>query len=205
MVGGGGVGRSRAGRPVSISPQPDNFWTKAFLTLSPRTPQAVLTEGNPVTPEKPILFLDVDGVLNRYGEDFPRARPEGGRGAQLHIPEDTAERMQRLLEVFDPIWATAWRRGAHRVFAPLLGLPSRPWHCVDYRDFKLPHLIRYAGERRWAWVDDDAEWELEQTGIEPSGLVIAPDTAVGLTDEHVEELLVFAKSEVVATVVRQGV
>jgi hypothetical protein len=149
---------------------------------------------------RPLLFLDIDGVLNRIGPDFPRARPEGGSGAQLHIPEGTRERVLTLSEHFDPVWASAWRGSAHGAMAGPLGIEEH-WPHLRYAASKLRALISYAGERRWAWVDDRALIELGKQTV--SGCVVVPDSAVGLTDEHVDWLLDFAKSGLVDTSVRQ--
>lgn len=149
---------------------------------------------SPVPTPLPILFLDVDGVLNCLGSRYPRSRPEGGRGTPLYIPPGTKERVAKLTRSFEMVWATAWRNYAHRAWAKPLELKER-WDYVPYSQFKLPALIRWAGERPWAWVDDDGRREIEKTGIEPSGLVVAPEPEVGLTDSHVRELLAFAGSQ----------
>ncbi len=135
-------------------------------------------------PTEPLLFLDIDGVVNKIGPSFPRKLPKG-RGTPLHIPEGTAQRVARLLVAFEPVWATQWGKWAHRAWRGPLGLSGEPWPFLEYGGAKLPAIERFAGDRRWAWVDDKAE-------SSSNGLVISPHPEIGLTDEHVEALLDFA-------------
>ena len=146
----------------------------------------------------PILFLDVDGVLNCVGRDEwgQLAEYAPGRRFPVYPPPGTADRVRRLtLEAFEPVWATAWLGSAHRCWSRVLNLDPMPWPYVDYERFKLVEIVRYARGRPWAWVDDDARWEMRELGWTDEmvpGLVLAPDPAEGLTDEHVERLLTWA-------------
>lgn len=143
--------------------------------------------------DRPLLFLDVDGVLNALGGPHRRVLVDE---TPCDVPEGTKERVARLLEAFDPVWATAWLGRAHGAWRELLGLDRLPWPYVSYLQWKLPEIIRFAAGRPFAFVDDDADWELQELGWDPSmvdGLIVAPDHLAGLTDEHVAELLAFAK------------
>lgn len=145
--------------------------------------------------KRPILFLDVDGVLNCYEHpDCEELRTSGGL---TYVPRGTRERVARLLEVFEPVWATAWRGSAHAHHRDHLELSDTPWRHVDWEKEKLPSILRYAGDRPWAFVDDDAGWELSYLhpafGEIPNTLIVVPDPEVGLTDEHVDRLLAFAE------------
>jgi hypothetical protein len=155
---------------------------------------------------RPLLFLDVDGVLNCL---FPIVEAEyvktldGSREVHSCVPKGTRDRLARVLEVYDPVWATAWMGGAHRHFRDHLGLSEIPWPYIDFFDFKLTQIIKYASKfgnfgtlRPWAWVDDDAKWEIKQLGEHfgqiPDTLIISPQGKIGITDEHVDQLLEFA-------------
>lgn len=146
--------------------------------------------------EKPLLFLDVDGVLNCLGGSHPRYLTP--RGLSVEVPTGTTDRLARLLDHFDPVWATAWLGTAHSEWKALLGLDSPfPWPYVRYTNLKLPEIIRHAAGRPYAWVDDDARWELHQLGWQTShvaGLIVAPDSRVGLTDALVDQLVAFAQT-----------
>lgn len=146
--------------------------------------------------ERPLLYLDVDGVLNCLDGGHPA--DETADGFPVWIPVGTNQRVALLLEVFEPVWATAWLGRAHSEWKPLLGLTGGfPWPYVYYSSLKLPEIIKHAKGRPFVWIDDDADWELRELGWDRSmvdGLVLAPDHRTGLTDQHVEEALDYASS-----------
>lgn len=103
-----------------------------------------------------------------------------------------------LAEVFELTWATTWNHRAQAVFGPLLDLPAMnvlklgPLPRTGTR--KLPQVRAFVGTRPVAWVDDelfdDAQiWARERP--EPT-LLVRPSSGVGLTREHVDDLLAFA-------------
>lgn len=143
--------------------------------------------------KRPILFLDVDGVLNCLSATVPVEHINPGTGFEAYVPAGTRERLTLLAEHYEPVWATAWMSSAHAPFRQHLQLPVSAWPYVRWAEYKLPAMLRYAGGRPWAWIDDDAEWEIKALGWTEAmvpGLVIVPDPRVGLTGEHVRELLI---------------
>lgn len=151
---------------------------------------------------KPKLYLDVDGVLNACppipGEPVVRVK-----NFPICIPSGTKERIARLVEVFEPVWCTTWRKEAHPHFSEALELGEDPWDHIEFNTYKLLGILEDAVEQKfsgtilcpWVWIDDDAKWELEELGLhcdKTRTLAINPNTAQGLTDEHVEEALAFA-------------
>jgi len=154
--------------------------------------------------ERPILFLDVDGVINCLrattpGEDLDVLCDDGisSLTIPIRVPAGTAERLRALEAAFEIVWATAWFAGANAIL-PLLGI-ERSWPVLEWRSLKLEAIPRFAGERRWAFVDDDLSFELRQlagngrpwqgTGRE---LLVEVDPSVGLDDSALAQLLDFA-------------
>lgn len=97
------------------------------------------------TLERPVLLLDIDGVLNlfpkplyskkgkRYGAEPVKRKHTKHRvrltddqeyPCALQIPRDAAELVGRLNEHFEIHWYTMWNEHSDRVFAPLAGLPA---------------------------------------------------------------------------------
>jgi hypothetical protein len=154
---------------------------------------------------KPILAVDIDGVLSLFGfEGEPRvegAQMELIDGALHCVSLAAGDRLRRLSERFDPVWATGWESGGERM-AELLGLP--PWPALSFKeaarfgsaDWKLEPLDRFADGRPLAWIDDslDAacyEWARERR--QPT-LLVEAEPELGLQEVHVEALLGWARS-----------
>lgn len=144
---------------------------------------------------KPVLYLDVDGVLNCLDATVPCVRIHPGTDCEAFVPEGTAERLQRLLRVYEPVWSTAWLGDAHGCFQRHLSLPRAAWPFLSYERFKILSIIPHARGRPWAWIDHSASFELRRLNWFPhydaflEGLIIETDPHVGLTDDHVEEML----------------
>lgn len=154
---------------------------------------------------RPILFLDVDGVISLFG--FPREAPPPGAfhsiDGILHlIGARAGELLARLADRFELVWATGWEQKANDYLPHLLGLDGElPVLGFDGRavfgsaHWKLGAIDEYAGERPAAWIDDSVDdrcraWAERRTA--PT-LLLEADPGVGLTEEHVELLLSWAE------------
>jgi hypothetical protein len=107
---------------------------------------------------RPLLFLDVDGVLINYHEGVfgDDDNPLLARVNPAHGP--------RLLALgCELVWATTWMHDANEAISPRLGLPELPvveWpdSDPDPRDRlhgKTRELVAFAQGRPFAWVDDE--------------------------------------------------
>jgi HAD domain in Swiss Army Knife RNA repair proteins len=153
---------------------------------------------------RPILFVDVDGVVSLFGWERDSAPP--GRfhmvdGIVHLIGESSARLLGRLRERFDLVWATGWEEKANEYLVHLLELETDlPTLTFDGRarfgtaHWKLDALEEYAGGRPAAWIDDniDAECRAWAEGREAPTLLVQTETHVGITEEHVETLLAWA-------------
>jgi hypothetical protein len=160
------------------------------------------------TPDKPVLALDVDGVISLFGFE---AAPEDAP-CQFHLIDgmahcislETGPRLQRLLPHFEIVWATGWEDRANDSLPPLLGLPTLPvlrfGRAARFGSahWKLDPIGEYAAGRALAWVDDSLDancHEWAERRAEPTLLVLT-DSAVGLVDAHVETLIDWAGRQV---------
>lgn len=154
---------------------------------------------------KPVLAVDIDGVISLFGfEGAPRvegAEMELIDGALHCISMSAGERLRRLAEHFDPVWATGWEQGGERI-SQLLGLPQ--WPALSFKgaarfgsaDWKLEPLDRFARGRPLAWIDDSLDsacYEWARDRQEPT-LLVEAEPELGLQEVHVEALLGWARS-----------
>jgi hypothetical protein len=149
--------------------------------------------------EKPLLFVDVDGVVCVFGPEHVLiangcTEVQAGRITQWVAPDITAK-LVKLTEHFTCVWATAWFRGARDELAPSIGVGT-DWAVLDWGDMKLPAIMEMAGGQRWAFIDDDIEFELRHLkGTVDDGALLLPiSPSTGLTDAHVAQLIAFANS-----------
>ena len=156
--------------------------------------------------DKPLLMMDVDGVISLFG--FDSANPPAGQfqlvdGIVHLLSASAGEHLRELASVFELVWCTGWEEKAN-VYLPLaLGLPGILPH-VPFDElgrpasarWKLVGIEAYAGPSRpLAWVDDAhddrcAEWAATRTA--PT-LLVSTEPAIGLTGAHVKELLTWCR------------
>ena len=148
---------------------------------------------------KPLLLVDVDGVLSIFGFD-PAAPPAGKPAVVDGIPHWLADRaalgLVRLCATFDCVWCTGWEDRANEHLPHLLGLPG-PFPYLELgiatgeRHWKLDAIDAYAGpDRPLAWIDDALDERCEAWARERPGptLLVHTEPAVGLDHAHVEAL-----------------
>jgi hypothetical protein len=156
---------------------------------------------------RPVLAVDVDGVISLFGFDGPI----DGVPGQFHlidgiahcISDVAAGQLRRLSESYELVWATGWEDRANDHLPRLLGLPEElPCLHFDGRarfgtaHWKVDALDRYARERPLAWIDDSLdescyEWAAER----PAPTLLVPtESDVGLTEAHTEALLSWART-----------
>jgi hypothetical protein len=150
---------------------------------------------------RPLLLLDVDGVLMPTG----RSVPSGYRRVTTErydavICDRHGEWLRSLTPLFDLVWATTWGLSAPLIFGELLGLP--PMAVLDLGKLgqvatrKLPAVAAYVGEHPIAWVDDElfedaAAWA--STRVAPT-LLVRTRGSVGLAEPEVEEIRRYGES-----------
>jgi hypothetical protein len=153
-----------------------------------------------MTTERPVLLIDVDGVLNVYGVDDC---PEGYAEFELFPDDDEPARLcvlhgewlRELGEQFDLAWASGWGFDAHRVLGPILGLEEFPYVPMPAIPFppaeKVPAIAAFLGERQAAWLDDVVTPEARAWARERSAptLLVDVDHRNGLERRHVDELM----------------
>jgi hypothetical protein len=150
---------------------------------------------------RPLLLLDVDGVLNPF-PDTPEGFDEHaffpGEAEPVRLARVHGDWLRELGDVYEIAWATGWGEHANRLLAPHFGLPKYPVVVVPSTRFepadKVPAVAAYAAERPVAWVDDIVTpearaWEATRTA--PT-LLLEVDPAVGLVRTQVDELLAWA-------------
>lgn len=153
----------------------------------------------------PILFVDVDGVISLFGWEDDE-RPAGSYhlldGLHHYISGTAGERLGRLADVFELVWATGWEHRANEHLPALLGLSGRELPTLSFEEkplpgahWKLDALDRFAGERPAAWIDDGLDGRCERWAEEREAptLLVPTEPSVGITEEQVERLFLWGR------------
>jgi hypothetical protein len=150
--------------------------------------------------------VDVDGVISLFGfdQDASPGQFHWVNGVLHCISSGCGERLSRLADHFELVWATGWEDTANEYLPHLLGLPG-PLPVVRFdasprfgaAHWKIDAIDQYAGSNRpVAWVDDchDESCRTWAEGRPAPTVLISTRAEEGLCDEHVERLVAWAES-----------
>ena len=157
--------------------------------------------------DKPILAVDIDGVISLFGFEGRKPTrsgraaagrvPPDRRDAPLHLDRRPGQRLNRLAETYELVWASGWEDRANDHLPQILGVPEAP----------LPHLrrptpasapptgssARSRSTRRGrplAWIDDSFDHSCYEWGEkrEAPTLLVPTEPDRGLEEAQVEAL-----------------
>lgn len=118
--------------------------------------------------QRPLLLIDIDGVLSTFGWSVDE-RPDGmwaNVDGTVHlISAVSVSNVLDLLSEFEPAWCSGWEERANEHLPHLVGLGPWPYVQLDRSraagtstpgHWKLDAIDRFVGpDRPLAWVDDD--------------------------------------------------
>jgi hypothetical protein len=166
------------------------------------------------TAQKPLLLVDIDGVLSLFGFP-PHAPPEGSLhfidGLPHFLSSTAARHLLALVSLFELVWCSGWEEKADEHLPHLLGLPRGLPHLSfggrsDAGDagatgaaagksihghWKLAAIDAYAGLRPLAWIDDclDEACHAWADARAAPTLLVQTTPASGLTEREASELV----------------
>ncbi len=155
---------------------------------------------------KPLLAIDIDGVISLFGFDEDE-RPPGQfhlvDGLPHYLSRDAANRINRLLKTYEGVWASGWEDRANDHLPALLGVPSLPYITFDgHKQFgrahwKLEAIEDYARDRPLAWIDDSFDRSCHKWAErrEAPTLLVPTESDKGLEEGHVEALLAWVADD----------
>ena len=162
--------------------------------------------------EKPLLMVDIDGVISLFGSPnptLPAPRP-GDLDGSFHtidgiphfLSRVAAAHLLSLAEDFDLVWCSGWEEKAEEYLPRLLDLPAglpflRFARAVRRSNahWKLDAIGTYADRRPLAWIDDAFNpachaWAQERSA--PT-LLVQTQPEQGLTAPEAKQLASWAQ------------
>ena len=160
-----------------------------------------------VDAQQPVCALDVDGVISLFGFEGPLDQAPGRfqliNGIAHCIAHGVGERVNRLAERYEIVWATGWEDRANEALPRLLRLPGElPYLTFDGQarfgtaHWKIAAIEEYAADRPLVWIDDCLDescrsWAAER---ETPTLLVSTEPFTGLTDELTDSILEWAEA-----------
>jgi hypothetical protein len=145
-------------------------------------------------------------VISLFGFDDPPDRSEARfeliDGMVHCISLLAGDRLRRLEDHYEMVWATGWEDKANFYLPHMLGLPELPYLTFDgaarfgSAHWKLGPLDDYGKGRPLAWIDDsfnESCYEWARNRPEPT-LLVPTESHLGLEEAHTEALAAWARS-----------
>lgn len=163
--------------------------------------------------KKPLMLLDIDGVLARYSYDVRKSKKVSFDGDDDNdvwmntrkslIPTINRWHEENLVEIK---WLTSWEERAQTEFAPKVGIKhnfelgfvhDEKYDCgFDAKRLSALKQANFDPKRPLIWIDDDMEMNFNWNNSgeiaeritpllqRPCTLIIRPNQTVGLSKEH---------------------
>lgn len=159
---------------------------------------------------KPILLLDVDGVLNpvpfdHADVDWPFEPSFMAGSFRMNFSKEMLDAIQRLPVQIQ--WLTTWcmdpcNNDVQNQLEPALKLPPYPYHHAPVFPtrgwWKLLVVQKLLTEHPWSqrfvWIDDDIKDGTADL-FDDRVLTISPASHIGVTRQHIELIKDFCRKE----------
>ena len=165
--------------------------------------------------DRPLILLDVDGVINVTASAAVRRRrcfhdgwrqvrvPAGGYSYRIFCNPAIGPMLLKLAEETgaELAWATMWEEYANQGIGPLLGLPRLPVAPAQFRraghgtymetgikwDTKADSVVPWTKGRPFVWFDDESSeaWRASELAAAQPHLLVLVDEHEGLTQAHI--------------------
>jgi Swiss Army Knife RNA repair-like protein len=155
---------------------------------------------------RPLLMVDVDGVISLFGFDA-KSRPPGRfhtiDGIPHFLSSHAASHLLELRSEFELVWASGWEEKANEYLPHLLGLSGPlPYLSFDRTPgrsnahWKLDAIEAHAGSRPLAWIDDSFNDACHTWAVERRAPTLLVQTlpSQGLTQRERAQLAGWARS-----------
>lgn len=144
-----------------------------------------------VTTERPVLGLDVDGVIAVEPPSHVEADPVwvtawGRWTREVLVPASARRIVAELSDSYEIVWVSSWGHNAHTSLAPVLGIEGDVWRFLPVQFGQAAAVSRYAGDRPWALINDGTD--LNELSGTP-GAIVHVDAHRGISDVEVAALL----------------
>jgi len=149
---------------------------------------------------RPLLLLDIDGVLYPTGNGVPpHYERRTGADFSVVVSPRHGDWLRELAATFELVWASTWGERGAAIFGNLLHLPPMPVLPLErlgpHGTRKLPAVQAYVGSRPCGWVDDELYDDAFLWGAqrEAPTLLVRTSGSFGLSRTEVDDLIAFGQ------------